>query len=210
MNNSFIVDYGGNTDGDDDLPPSVTEVDSDSNSMAQMKDFNKTIHELYEQFSCLLKRKKLANQLNDPVSVQELIIEAERLSIVEKAPFYIAKCLFTDQIVKEIGVYRMLLYPFCTKNTARQRSLLDGIEAIINENEEVQEKLLNTEGISRMFYELYQKDIVSEEVFYHWYEQESTKLIDGSVATKIRNCAKKFIEWLRTAEEGSDQDDDRS
>ncbi|CAF1253633.1 unnamed protein product [Rotaria sp. Silwood1] len=142
MNNSFIVDYGGNTDGDDDLPPSVTEVDSDSNSMAQMKDFNKTIHELYEQFSCLLKRKKLANQLNDPVSVQELIIEAERLSIVEKAPFYIAKCLFTDQIVKEIG--------------------------------------------------------------------ESTKLIDGSVATKIRNCAKKFIEWLRTAEEGSDQDDDRS
>ncbi|CAF4364116.1 unnamed protein product, partial [Rotaria sp. Silwood2] len=154
-------------------------------------------------------RKKLANQLSDPISVQELIIEAEQLNIIEKAPFYIAKCLFTDQIVKEIGVYRMLLYQFCTKNTTRQRFLLDGIEAIINENEEMQEKLLNTEDISKVFYELYQKDIVSEEVFYHWHEQESTELIDESIATKIRNCAKKFIEWLRTAEEGSDEDDDR-
>ncbi|CAF4743697.1 unnamed protein product, partial [Rotaria sp. Silwood2] len=136
--------------------------------------------------------------------------EVEQLNIVEKAPFYIAKCLFTDQIVKEIGVYRMILYRFCTKSTTRQRSLLDGIEAIINENEEVQEKLLNTEFISRMFYELYQKDIVSEDVFYHWYEQESTELIHESIATKIRNCTKKFIEWLRTAEKDSDEDDDRS
>jgi hypothetical protein len=58
----------------------------------------------------------------------------------------------------------------CTKNTTRQRSLLDGIEAIISENQEVQEKLLNREGLSRIFYELYQKDIVTEEVFYHWHE----------------------------------------
>lgn len=55
----------------------------------------------------------------------------------------------------------------------RQRSLLDGIEAIISENQEVQEKLLNTDGLSRIFYELYQKDIVAEEVFYHWHEQVS-------------------------------------
>jgi hypothetical protein len=52
----------------------------------------------------------------------------------------------------------------------KQRSLLDGIEEIISENQEVQEKLLNTEGLSRIFYELYQKDIVTEEVFYHWHE----------------------------------------
>jgi hypothetical protein len=96
--------------------------------MAQSEDLNKQTHEFYEQFSSLLKvssilnsfqqilfllyvqRKRLANQLNDPVSVQELITETKQLNITKKALFYVAKCLFTDQLVKEIGVYRMLLY----------------------------------------------------------------------------------------------------
>ena len=55
----------------------------------------------------------MANQLNDPVSVQELITETERLNIVDKAPFYVAKCLFTDQLVKELRMYRILLYQVC-------------------------------------------------------------------------------------------------
>ncbi|CAF1380226.1 unnamed protein product [Rotaria sp. Silwood1] len=58
-------------------------------------------------------KKKFANQLNDPISIQELITEAERLKIVEKAPFYVAECLFTDQILKEIEVYKTLLYRVC-------------------------------------------------------------------------------------------------
>ncbi|CAF3574421.1 unnamed protein product [Rotaria sordida] len=58
-------------------------------------------------------KKKLANQLNDPSSIQELITEAERLKIVEKVPFYVAECLLTDQIVKEIESYEMLLYRAC-------------------------------------------------------------------------------------------------
>ena len=104
---------------------------SESNSITQSKDLNLQIHKLYEHFDSLLKvspilnsfqqmlsllyvqKKKLANQLNDPISIQEFITETERLNIVEKAPFYVAKCLFTDQIVKDIGVYRMLLYQVC-------------------------------------------------------------------------------------------------
>lgn len=117
-----------NTDWDDNFLSSVIKLDSESNSMTQSKDLNKQIHDPYEQFNSLLKvssifnslqqmlfflyvqKKKLANQLNDPVSIQEFITETERLNIVEKAPFYVAKCLFTDQIIKDIGVYRMLLY----------------------------------------------------------------------------------------------------
>jgi len=60
-----------------------------------------------------VQRKKLANQLNDPVSVQELITETERLNIVDKAPLYVAKFLFTDQLVEEIRMYRILLYQVC-------------------------------------------------------------------------------------------------
>ncbi|CAF1061112.1 unnamed protein product [Adineta steineri] len=78
--------------------------------MIQLEDFNQQI---YEQFSSLLEKKKLTNQLNDSVSVQEFIAESKRLNIIEKAPFYVAKCLFTDQIVKEIEAYRILLYQVC-------------------------------------------------------------------------------------------------
>ncbi|CAF1212550.1 unnamed protein product [Adineta steineri] len=175
--------------------------------MIQLEDFNQQI---YDQFSSLLEKKKMTNQLNDSVSVQEFLAESRRLNIIEKAPFYVAKCLFTDQIVKEIEAYRMLFYQLCKKHMARQRSLLLGIEMIINENPEVQEKLLNTGCISRIFYELYQKDIVIEEVFYQWHEQNATEIIDETVSTKIRDCAKNFIEWLHSAEEGSDEDDNRS
>ncbi|CAF4180858.1 unnamed protein product [Adineta steineri] len=175
--------------------------------MIQLEDFNQQI---YEQFSSLLEKKKLTNQLNDSVSVQEFIAESKRLNIIEKAPFYVAKCLFTDQIVKEIEAYRILLYQLCKNNMARQRSLLIAIEMIINENSELQDRLLNTGCISRIFYELYQKDIVTEEVFCHWHEQNATEVINETISTEIRDCAKNFIEWLHSAEEGSDEDDNRS
>ncbi|CAF1061149.1 unnamed protein product [Adineta steineri] len=175
--------------------------------MTQLEDFNQQI---YEQFSSLLEKKKLTNQLNDSVSVQEFIAESERLNIIEKAPFYVAKFLFTEQIVKEIEAYRMLLYQLCKKHMTRQRSLLIGIEMIIDENSELQEKLLNTGCISRIFYELYQKDIVTEEVFCHWHEQNATEIINETISTKIRDCAENFVEWLHSAEEGSDEDDNRS
>jgi hypothetical protein len=51
----------------------------------------------------------LANQLNDPVTVNELITEAERLEIMEKVSFVIAECLFTDRVVQEIEANKLLL-----------------------------------------------------------------------------------------------------
>jgi hypothetical protein len=39
-----------------------------------------------------------------------LINEAKRLQIMTKAPFYIAKYLFTNEILKEIDQYEILLH----------------------------------------------------------------------------------------------------
>ncbi|CAF3953895.1 unnamed protein product [Rotaria sp. Silwood1] len=119
------------------------------NSIVPLEDLDKQTYDSCEQFISLLKKKKFANQLNDPISIQELITEAERLKIVEKAPFYVAECLFTDQILKEIEVYKTLLY------------------------------------------------------------RNSKQLTDTAISTEIREYAKEFIEWLRTAEESTEEDADK-
>ncbi|CAF2631694.1 unnamed protein product [Rotaria sp. Silwood2] len=136
-------------DWDGDLSSSAIESNIQLNRMGPLEDLHKQMHENCEQFNSLLKKKKLANQLNDPISIQELIIEAERLNIIEQAPFYVAECLFTDQIIKEIKAYKMLLY------------------------------------------------------------KESKQLVDKAIATEIREYAEEFIEWLRTAEESNDEDNNK-
>ncbi|CAF1172079.1 unnamed protein product, partial [Rotaria sordida] len=52
------------------------------------------------------------------------------------------------------------------------------------------------------------KDIIVEEVFYEWYKKASKRLVDKAISEDIRKYAKEFIEWLRTAEESSDEEVD--
>ncbi|CAF1392945.1 unnamed protein product, partial [Rotaria sordida] len=206
--NNANDDDDGNEDWGDDLASNITNLGIDVKSMIQSEDFDNLVHEYCEQFISLLKKKKLANQLNDPLSIQELIIEAERLKILEKVPFFVPECLFTDQIVKEIEVYKMLLQKLCAKNIKGQKYLLHGLETIIGKNNEIRAKLFNTKGMSKILLKLYEEDIIVEEVFYEWYKKASKQLVDKAISEDIRKYAKEFIEWLRTAEESSDEEVD--
>jgi hypothetical protein len=38
----------------------------------------------------------VANQLNDPLSIEELVTKVKQLNIREKTLFYVVKCLFTN------------------------------------------------------------------------------------------------------------------
>ncbi|CAF0835012.1 unnamed protein product [Adineta steineri] len=148
----------------------------------------------YEQFISLIQKKNL----NDSNSIDELINEAKKLNMIDKLPFDIAKDLFTDDILEEIDTYEMLFHQLCQNNNEGQESLLNGIEVIINRN---REKLLNNKRISKIFYKLYDKNIITEETFLNWYEKESKQLIQKQVEIDIYEYAKEFIEWLRTADE---------
>ncbi|CAF0799043.1 unnamed protein product [Adineta steineri] len=157
-----------------------------------------------EQFISLLQRKKLLNQLNDLVSIEELINEAKRLNIMTKVSCLIVKNLFTNEILKEIDKYETLLFHFCQNNNEGQYSLLDGITMFICSNEEIHEKFSNEKQISNIFYKLYEKDLVNEEIFYDWYEKESNRMIQKTIETDIHEYAIRFIQWLKTAEETDD------
>jgi len=143
--------------------------------------------------------------LNNTETIKELLAEAERLEIMEKAPFVVAQCLFTENILKELDIYKALLLKLCTKNSKGQKYFLRGLESLISAGS-LKEKF-NKKSISKVFLKLYEDDIIEEETFHSWYGK-TLKRIDKKVAKEIREMAKDFIEWLKTADETSEEEDD--
>jgi translation initiation factor 5 len=62
--------------------------------------------------------------------------------------------------------------------------------------------------MSKILLKFYDDDIVEEDTFYTWHEKSSKRFADKTTAKDIREMAKEFIQWLRTAEESSDEDED--
>jgi translation initiation factor 5 len=56
--------------------------------------------------------------------------------------------------------------------------------------------------------QMYQEDLISEEVAKTWGVKASKKFVDLSTSKKIRIAAKKFVEWLDEAEEESSDEED--
>ena len=62
--------------------------------------------------------------------------------------------------------------------------------------------------MSKILLKLYDEDIVEEDTFYTWHEKVSKRFANKTIAKEIREMAQEFIQWLRTAEESSDEDED--
>jgi translation initiation factor 5 len=56
--------------------------------------------------------------------------------------------------------------------------------------------------------QMYQEDLISEEVAKTWGVKASKKFVDLSTSKKIRIAAKKFVEWLDEAEEESSDEEE--
>ncbi|CAF1549497.1 unnamed protein product, partial [Rotaria sordida] len=67
---------------------------------------------------------------------------------------------------------------------------------------------IHVKRMSKILLKRYEEDIIVEEVFYAWHKKASKRLVDKAISEDIREYAKEFIEWLRTAEESSDEEVD--
>lgn len=130
---------------------------------------------------------------------------------MEQAPFVVGQRIFTENIVKDIGDHKPLLSKLCAKNTKGQKYLLHAVEAFIGgDDKDMRSKLLNKKNMSKILLKLYDEDIVEEETFYAWHEKASKRYTDKTTAKTIREMSNEFIEWLKTAEESSDEDEEDS
>ncbi|CAF1048701.1 unnamed protein product [Adineta ricciae] len=211
--NGHSKDQGGDEEDDDedwgdDLTPAVDDLTSQIKGMIQTNDLDKPLNERCDQFNRLVEKKKKDKQLNQIETIKDIVAEAERLEIMEQAPFVVAQCIFTENIIKEIDEYKVLLSKLCTKNTKGQKYLLHAVEALIGERADVRAKIYNKKTMSKILLKFYDEDLVEEETFYRWHEKASKRYTDKVTAKEIREMANEFIQWLKTAEESSDDDDD--
>ncbi|GAA5945579.1 hypothetical protein JCM3775_000529 [Rhodotorula graminis] len=111
--------------------------------------------------------------------------------------------LFTDEIVSEVPT-RLALLAKMTSNEKDQKALLGGLERFFADHAD----LITSNVVGKVLLQLFETDILDEEVLLHWSTHVSSKYAPKDVSKKVRKAADPFIEWLKSAESESDDDED--
>ena len=115
---------------------------------------------LYEFIKAKVQSKAKL-EVNDE---KEIVTEAERLEVTNKAPIVLCELIFDKtKILAQIKSNKRLLLRFCHENQKAQKYLLGGIEKTIETYKDV---LLPKTG--HIFKAFYDEDILDEEVILEW------------------------------------------
>lgn len=154
-------------------------------------DLEKSEQERVDIFYNFIKGRRDASL--DP---REVVGEAERLEIRDKAPLVLCELLFDDQMLSQVATHRLLLLRFTHGNQRAQRYLLGGVEQVVREHSTA---LLPR--VPHLLKALYDYDVLEEEVLLDWSKKISKKYVSKEMAQEIHERAKPFIKWLQEAEE---------
>ena len=174
--------------------------DGSTNNNMYLNDTKESANLFYK----LVKEKRESGELTDAQVQKELLKEAERLEIKDKATLVLSELLFTESICDEIKKYRLLLLRFCHESPKAQKYLLGGYEKLVGDV--FKEKLFGQ--ALKILKQLYDEDIVEEEVILEWAAKASKKYVSKEVSKKIREKVEPFIKWLKEAEVEDEDDDD--
>jgi translation initiation factor 5 len=212
--NNETINEDDNADDDDNWTVDVSEeavkkrmkdLSMGVKGLAMDSDIEKTeserINILYE-FVKAKVQSKAKLEVNDE---KEIVSEAERLEVTNKAPIVLCELIFDKtKILAQIKSNKRLLLRFCHENQKAQKYLLGGIEKTIETYKDV---LLPKTG--HIFKAFYDEDILDEEVILEWGKKASKKYVSKELSEQIHKKAEPFLNWLKEAEEeSSDEDDD--
>lgn len=157
-----------------------------------------------ERINIFFKFVQVKRGMINSVVAKEILAEAERLEIKNKAPVVLCELLFNDKMFKEkqINKYAKLLLRFTHENPKGQKYLIGGIEKTV---ESFEATLLPK--VPHIFKELFEEDILEEEVIFEWAKKVSKKNVSKELAQKIHDKAAPFIKWLQEAEEETSESD---
>ena len=157
-----------------------------------------------ERINIFFKYAQVKKGMINSAVAKEILAEAERLEIKNKAPMVLCELLFNDKMFKEkqLDKYTELLLRFTHDNRKGQKYLIGGIEKTV---ESFEAALLPK--VSLIFKELYDEDVLEEEVLLEWAKKVSKKNVSKELAQKIHAKAAPFIKWLQEAEEETSETD---
>jgi len=207
--------------GDQDTPPPVAEEWDDeewaeesqqtteieqqlSNATLSSSTSDKSHEEKLETFYNFVENLK--KEKNIATLHKDIFSEAERLEIVEKAPFVLTEVLLGEGILKELVSYRNIFLRCTLKNPRAQKNLLQSLEMLIGQR--FPDTLLPR--TAHVLKSLYDNDLVDEAVIIDWHKKGSKKILGKELAQQLHNKAAPFVTWLQEAEEesGSEEESD--
>nr|SVE81298.1 EOG090X05QT [Daphnia magna] len=168
-------------------------------------DMEKTPKERIDLFYSFVKQRRDQGMLSKPGADKDIVSEAERLDVKDKAPLILCELIFDSNILSQMKTYRSLLSRSTQGNPKAQKALLGGVECIIQLN---QTTLLPK--VPHILKGLYDLDLVDEEVMIDWGSKPSRKYVSKELNAEILAKAQAFITWLKEAEEESEDDSDDS
>merc|ERR1712088_767522 len=172
-------------------------------SLAMDNDMEKSEKEKMDIFHKFVKAKKEGGKLtqNDE---KEILTEAERLEIVNKATIVLCEVILDgDKVVPQINENKRLFLRFTHGNQKAQKYLIGGIECLIAAREAL--LLPKATAIFKAFYD---HDVIEEEVILDWGKKVSKKYVSKELSEKIHEKLKPFLIWLKEAEEEESDESD--
>ncbi|XP_039248292.2 eukaryotic translation initiation factor 5-like [Styela clava] len=179
----------------------MQEITSGAKVMTLNDDLEKTPSERADLLYTLVKTR-----VDDGTILKadkEIVAESERLDIRNKAPLILVEVLFNQNMREQIRTYKNHFLRLCHGNVKAQKSLMGAVEKMIELHQDV---LLPK--VMHILKELYDLDIVDEEVMLEWGEKPSKKYVTKELSRAIHEKAAPFIKWLKEAEEESSDEED--
>jgi len=171
--------------------------------LAMDNDMEKTEKEKMDIFHKYVNAKKEIGKLSQ-TDEKEILVEAERLEIVNKATIVLCEVMLDgDKVVPQITEYKRLFLRFTHGNQKAQKYLIGGIECLIA----AREKLLLPKATA-IFKAFYDHDIIDEEMILEWGKKVSKKYVSKELSEKIHEKLKPFLTWLKEAEEEESDESD--
>jgi len=204
----------GDCDDDDDDWCEDTNPDAVAKRMEELSagakglmlndDLEKSQEKRLEIFFDYAKKKKdEADGVFDVAAQKDIVGEAERLDIRDKAVVVLCELLFDDKMVQQIKTHRLLFLRFTAQNTKAQKYLLRGFELTVKFHRN--QLMPKVPHILKAFYD---NDILDEKVILDWGTKISKKSVGKEVAEEIHEKAAPFLKWLKEAEEEESSDDE--
>ncbi|KAB0389179.1 hypothetical protein E2I00_001952, partial [Balaenoptera physalus] len=185
----------------------MDEISDHAKVLTLSDDLERTVEERVNILFDFVKKKKEEGVIDS--SDKEIVAEAERLDVKAMGPLVLTEVLFNEKIREQIKKYRRHFLRFCHNNKKAQRYLLHGLECVVAMH---QAQLISK--IPHILKEMYDADLLEEEVIISWSEKASKKYVSKELAKEIRVKAEPFIKWLKEAEEessgGEDDDEDEN
>ncbi|KAI1777722.1 domain found in IF2B/IF5-domain-containing protein [Hypoxylon cercidicola] len=129
------------------------------------------------------------------VKAKELGIETKHRTVL-----VLVQTLFDENIITQIPKRAAIIKQMITSER-HQKALLGGIERLLAAQGKEHPELMSSDKIVKILHQLYDRDLVNEEIIQKWGTKASKKYVDLSTSKKIRRAAEPFLKWLEEAEE---------